>query len=29
MCALVMKHHVTNSVDRDIELGERFVIGIF
>jgi len=28
MCALVMKQHVTNSVDLDIELGELFVIGI-
>jgi len=29
MCALVMKHHVTNSVGRDIEFGELIVIGIF
>jgi hypothetical protein len=29
MCALVMQHHITNSVNLDIELGELFVIGIF
>jgi hypothetical protein len=29
MCALVMKHHITNSVNLDIELGELFVIDMF
>jgi hypothetical protein len=29
MCALVMNHHITNSVNLDIELGELIVIGIF
>jgi len=29
MCALVMNHHITNSVNLDIGLGELIVIGIF